>query len=152
MIVEIAAYDLVDGNRYVPAEVMGRLYRKALKESAAVSVLDAINTPDFSGVPDLQVVVRDPIPGAGCNIHGDPLRAIIRVGAGGRISLDNARLMFALKDIVEAVIESVDPPFGEWYPLQPDPLAALPDAKEWMRNTGPRLVGEPTPNQESNPL
>ncbi len=124
MIIEIAPFDLVDGNRYIPADVVGRIYREALDtvEMPGAVDVDVVGRADDS----VHLVLRDPVGGPPQrNTYGEVMRAIVVVRLGrGSVSLDNARLMFALKDVVVSRIDAIDPPIGEWYPLPAKETAA----------------------------
>lgn len=156
MIIEIAPFDLVDGNRYIPADVVGRMYRDAVEceitkqltpearagtannEAHEITSIDGdipsemvqrlykmarVDQP--APLIDVSVVLRDPM--------GQPFddhRAIVSVRAGRSptvgftaASIGLARALFMVKDAAVEIIDLVDPPFEQWFPLPKETAA-----------------------------
>jgi hypothetical protein len=120
MIIEIAPFDLVDGNRYIPADVVGRMYRDTVERdlASALPVIKPGSIDNDPWDPKVSVVLYEKAHG---NLEG--YRALITVRAGRgpaagftAASIGLARALFMVKDAAVEIIDLVDPPFEEWFP------------------------------------
>jgi hypothetical protein len=123
MIIEIAPFDLVDGNRYIPAEVIGHVYCDAVHDGLTKQLTPELRPGTANNDPapiiDVSVVLCDPVKYPSVD-HG---RARITVRAGRSpangftaASIGLARALFMVKDAAVEIIDLVDPPFEEWFP------------------------------------